>query len=161
MVGQGHAVPVIGGIFQDKPMLEVDRTGGAQRRERVRLLVPLHRRAARTRSTSADRPIRGQTFSKPVAISRSNEVKAIQGCDIAIEADGDVFVTYRTFTKNQNFADGLAFGRSTDGGASFSKAKLIRNITPYFPRDGAATAVTASFLCATSSSSTACRSSPG
>ncbi len=67
----------------------------------------------------------------------------MQGCDIAVEADGDVYVTYRTFPiGNQNGSAGLGFNRSTDGGASFGKAQLIRNITAYFPSDGAATAVT-------------------
>ena len=40
-----------------------------------------------------------------------------------------MFVTFRTFTQNQNFQNGLAFARSTDGGQSFSTARLIRNIT--------------------------------
>ena len=40
----------------------------------------------------------------------------MQGCDIAIEADGDVYVTFRTFTPNQNQVASLGFARSTDGG---------------------------------------------
>ena len=90
----------------------------------------------------------GATFSKPIAISRSNEVKSIQGCDIAIEADGDVFVTFRTFTRNKNFQNGLGV-RPLDG----RRRKLLdgtadpehRSRTPPPTRPG--TAVTASFLC--------------
>jgi hypothetical protein len=138
---------VIGGIFQDKPMLEVDRTGGANDGNVYvcwsRFTGAGQNKVYFSRSTDS-----GQTFSRPVAISRSEEVKGIQGCDIAIEADGDVFVTYRTFTQNPNFVNGLAFARSTDGGASFSRAKLIRNITPYAPRDGTRDCGDGPFICA-------------
>jgi hypothetical protein len=61
----------------------------------------------------------------------------VQGCDIAIEADGDVYVTYRTFVTG-NRPEALAFNRSTDGGASFDKGQRIRSITPYFPADSEA-----------------------
>lgn len=148
VVGSGTPSEVIGGIFQDKPMLEVDRTGGTHDGNVYvcwsRFTGAGQNKVYFSRSTDS-----GQTFSRPVAISRTNEIKGIQGCDIAIEADGDVYVTYRTFTQNQNFADGLAFARSTDGGASFSKADLIRNITPYFPRDGARDCGDGAFICPT------------
>lgn len=62
----------------------------------------------------------------------------MQGCDIAVEADGDVYVTYRTFPIGSKRSAALAFNRSTDGGASFGKARLIRNITEYFPSDSGA-----------------------
>ena len=148
VVGSGTPSEVIGGIFQDKPMLEVDRTGGDHDGNVYvcwsRFTGAGQNKVYFSRSTDS-----GATFSRPVAISRSQEVKGIQGCDIAIEADGDVYVTYRTFTSNPNFADGLAFSRSTDGGASFSRAELIRNITPYFPRDGARDCGDGAFICAT------------
>ena len=90
-------------------MLEVDRTGG-EHDGNVYVCwsrftgVGGQNKAYFSRSTDS-----GRTFSKPIAISRSNEVKSIQGCDISIEADGDVFVTFRTFTTNPNFQNGLAF----------------------------------------------------
>ena len=49
-----------------------------------------------------------------------------------MEADGDVYVTYRTYPIG-NRGSGLAFNRSTDGGESFTKPQRIRNITEYFP----------------------------
>ena len=148
VVGSGTPSEVIGGIFQDKPMLEVDRTGGAYDGNVYvcwsRFTGAGQNKVYFSRSTDS-----GATFSRPIAISRTNEIKGIQGCDIAIEADGDVYVTYRTFTQNPNFADGLAFARSTDGGATFSRAELIRNITPYFPRDGARDCGDGPFICPT------------
>ena len=147
VVGQGTPSEVIGGIFQDKPMLEVDRTGG-EHDGNVYVCwsrftgVGGQNKAYFSRSTDS-----GATFSKPIAISRSNEVKSIQGCDIAIEADGDVFVTFRTFTSNQNFQNGLAFARSSDGGQSFSTAQLIRNIVPYAPANPTRDCGDGVFLC--------------
>ena len=88
-------------------MLEVDRTGG-EHDGNVYVCwsrftgVAGQNKLYFSRSTDS-----GETFSRPIAISRSNEVKSIQGCDIAIESDGDVFVTFRTFTSNRNFQNGL------------------------------------------------------
>lgn len=146
IVGQGTPSEVIGGIFQDKPMLEVDRTGGTNDGNVYvcwsRFTGAGTNKLYFSRSTDS-----GETFSKPVAISRSNEIKSVQGCDIAVEGDGDVYVTFRTFTQNKNFAAGLGFARSTDGGASFATADLIRNITPYFPADGARDCGDGPFVC--------------
>jgi hypothetical protein len=149
VVGQGTPSSTNGGIFQDKIMLEVDRTGGAHNGN---VYVCWSRftgaggqnKVFFTRSTD-----HGATFSQPIALSRSNEIKSVQGCDIAIEHDGDVYVTFRTFTQNQNFSDGLGFARSTDGGASFGTAKLIRNILPYAPSDGSRDCGDGPFLCPT------------
>ncbi len=149
IVGRGTPSEVIGGIFQDKPMLEVDRTGGAHDGNVyvcwTRFTGAGQNKLYFSRSTDS-----GETFSQPIAISRTNAIKSVQGCDIAIEADGDVYVTFRTFTSNVNFQDGLGFARSTNGGASFAKAALIRNITPYFPSDsGARDCGDGAFLCPT------------
>jgi hypothetical protein len=132
IVGQGTPSETIGGIFQDKIMLEVDRTGGPHDGNVyvcwTRFTGGGQNKAYLARSTDS-----GATFSRPIAISRSREVQSVQGCDIAIEQDGDVYVTFRTFTSNPQFVNGLAFARSTDGGASFAPARLIRNIVPYAP----------------------------
>ena len=62
----------------------------------------------------------------------------MQGCDIAIEHDGDVYVTWGTRdTPSANTEQGLAIARSTDGGASFQPAHQIATFTRYFPSDGA------------------------
>ncbi len=134
IVGAGTPSRNFQGIFQDKPLLEVDRTGG-QHDGNVyvcwsRFTGFGQNKVYFSRSTDS-----GQTFSQPVALSRSEEVLSVQGCDIAVEADGDVYVTYRTFGGGGTRV-GLAFSRSTDGGATFSRSKLIRTITPYAPNDG-------------------------
>jgi hypothetical protein len=134
IVGAGTPSEVIGGIFQDKIMLEVDRTGGSSDGNVYvcwsRFTGAGQNKVYFTRSTDG-----GNTFSRPIAISRTNAIKSVQGCDIAIEGDGDVYVSFRTFGQNQNQATGLGYARSTNGGASFAPAQFIRAITPYNPFD--------------------------
>jgi hypothetical protein len=136
IVGSGTPSRNFFGIFQDKPMLEVDRTGG-EHDGNVYVCwsrftgLGIRNRIYFSRSTDS-----GQTFSPPMAIHRTNEFGLVQGCDIAVEADGDVYLTFRTFATNPAQPDGLAFVRSDDGGVSFSRARLIRTIMPYFPFDG-------------------------
>jgi len=127
-------------------MLEVDRTGGPHDGNVyvcwTRFTGAGQNKAYFVRSTDS-----GKTFSRPISISRSTEVKSVQGCDIAVESDGDIYVTFRTFTTNPNFVNGLAFARSADGGESFSQAELIRNIIPYAPASPARDCGDGPFLC--------------
>ena len=135
IVGEGTPGRQFGGIFQDKPMLEVDRTGGMHDGN---VYVCWSRfpgfgqnKIYFSRSTDG-----GATFSRPVAISRTRDVISAQGCDIAVEADGDVYVTYRTFDQvSPHVVNGLAFNRSTDGGRTFSDTRVIRSIIVYNPFD--------------------------
>ena len=98
---QGTPSSVHGGIFQDKPMVEVDRTGGANDGNVYVCWSRFTGAEARTRSTSADPPTTG-TPSASRSRSPVEDIKSVQGCDIAIEADGDVYVTFRDLHPNQN-----------------------------------------------------------
>lgn len=135
IVGQGTPSRNFQGIFQDKPMLEVDRTGGSNDGNVYvcwsRFTGAGQNKIYFSRSTDG-----GQSFSRPFEISRSRDVHSVQGCDIAVEADGDVYVSWRTFNDGSPFtAGGLGFTRSTNGGRSFSRPRLIRPITVYNPFD--------------------------
>jgi hypothetical protein len=75
------------------------------------------------------------TFQPPVNLNKSG---AGQGCDIAVEADGDIYVTWRDFEFSSSHKNsGLSFVRSTDGGLSFSKVRKIASFPLYTPFDGA------------------------
>jgi hypothetical protein len=135
IVGRGSAAKNLLGVFQDKPMLEVDRTGGPTDGNVYvcwsRFTGNGQNKVYFSRSTDG-----GETFARPQAISRSDEVHSVQGCDIAIENDGDVYVTFRTFEDNAIFTtDGLGFARSTNGGLTFGKPELVTPIVQYFPFD--------------------------
>jgi hypothetical protein len=131
VVGEGTPSRNFQGIFQDKPMLEVDRTGGPNDGN-VYICWSRFTGFGQNKIYFSRSTDHGQTFSEPIPLTNPGSVGSVQGCDIAVEADGDVYVTYRTFATG-NKGDGLAFNRSTDSGASFTDARLIRNITTYAP----------------------------
>jgi hypothetical protein len=135
IVGQGTPSPQ---IQHDKPGLEVDRTGGPHDGNVyfcwTRFTGSGQQKLFFSRSTD-----RGRTFSRPSSIShRSDEgLHSALFCDIAIEHDGDVYVTWHTFDDPASkTSSALAFARSNDGGASFGRAKRIRDFVPYYPFDG-------------------------
>jgi hypothetical protein len=132
IVGQG--VPALNGPFMDKPSMEVDRTGG---RFDGNVYVCWSRfvgLAGRTKIYFSRSTDSGQTFSKGIALSFGTDV---QGCDIAVEHDGDVYVTWGTRnTPSAIDAQGMAIARSSNGGASFDPAHQIATFTRYFPSDG-------------------------
>jgi hypothetical protein len=136
IVGRGTPSRNFQGVFQDKPMLEVDRTANAETNGNVYVCWSRFTGFGQNKLFFSRSTDMGQTFSRPMTISRTNEILSVQGCDIAVEGDGDVYVTFRTFAGG-NRQSGLAFARSTDGGQTFSRARLIRNITPYNPFDSA------------------------
>jgi hypothetical protein len=132
VVGQG--TPALNGIFEDKPELEVDRTG---RRFDGNVYICWSRFvgfAGRTKISFSRSTDSGQTFSRPIELSFGRDV---QGCDIAVEHDGDVYLVWGTRdTPSAIDEQGLAVARSTDGGASFAPARQIATFTRYFPSDG-------------------------
>jgi hypothetical protein len=130
----GTGTPALNGIFEDKPELEVDRTGG---RFDGNVYICWSRFVGfngRTKISFSRSTDSGQTFSRPIELSYGKDV---QGCDIAIEHDGDVYVAWGTRnTPSAIDAQGMAIARSTDGGASFAPAHQIATFTRYFPSDG-------------------------
>jgi hypothetical protein len=142
VVGQG--TPSLAGIFQDKPELEVDRTGGPDDGN-VYICWSRFVGAGRTTIYFSRSTDSGATFSQPVKLS---DGKDVQGCDIAIEHDGDVYVTWGTReTSSSNTVQGLAFARSADGGDTFARAGQVSEFTRYFPSDGARDCGDGALLC--------------
>jgi hypothetical protein len=133
VVGQG--TPALSGIFSDKPSLEVDRTGGSFDGNVYMCWSRFVGFNGRTKILFSRSTDSGQTFSHPIQLSYGKDV---QGCDIAIEHDGDVYVTWGTRnTPAAIDAQGMAIARSTNGGATFQPAHQIATFTRYFPSDGA------------------------
>jgi hypothetical protein len=131
----GRGTPALSGVFEDKPSLEVDRTGGPFDGNVYICWSRFVGANGRTQISFARSTDSGRTFSNPI---RMSEGKDVQGCDIAIEHDGDVYVTWGTRdTPAAIDAEGLAIARSADGGATFGQARQIARFTRYFPSDGA------------------------
>lgn len=137
VVGVGTPSRNFWGIFQDKPMLEVDRTSNEATEGNVyvcwsRFTGNGQNKIYFSRSTDG-----GDTFSRPMQLTVHGFTGSVQGCDIAIEGDGDVYVTFRTYDDaSVNGENALYVTRSSNGGASFSRATKVRDIVPYAPRDG-------------------------
>jgi hypothetical protein len=133
--GRGPAAANFFGIFNDKEMIEVDRAPNSPFEGNVYecwTKFPAYGTPTIRIRASADG---GKTFARPVNLSESG---AGQGCDIAVEADGDVYVAWRDLALNSSHKNaGLSLARSTDGGLTFSKQHKIATFTPYSPFDGA------------------------
>lgn len=131
-VVRGPAAANFEGRFSDKVQIEVDRTGSAYNGTVYVCFTKFPAAGQSTvyvgRSTDG-----GQTFAKPIAVSGRNSG---QGCDIAVQSDGHVFVSWRDFEQQSaKRTFGVSAVVSTDGGQTFSKqptkvAALI-NYTPF------------------------------
>lgn len=125
--------PSLAGIFQDKPMLEVDRSTASPFEDNVYFCWSKFQGNGRTKIYFSRSTNHGATFSNGVLVSDG----FVQGCDIAVEHDGDVYVSWRSFgTSNPGQVDGMRVARSADGGRTFGKPRRIASFTPYFPRIG-------------------------
>lgn len=149
IVGRGTPSRNFFGIFQDKPMLEVDRTDGTTDGNVYvcwsRFTGFGQNKIYLSRSTD-----NGESFSRPIQLTTHGLSGSVQGCDIAIEGDGDVYITFRTFNDaSVPGANALYFVRSTNAGASFSNPAKIKDITPYNPLDGSRDCGDGTELCPT------------
>lgn len=133
-VGKGPAAANFLGIFNDKDMIEVDQTGGPHDGNVYSCWTKFPANGTPTirfRASSDG----AQTYAPPVNLTEGG---AGQGCDITVEADGDVYVIWRDFELNSSHKNfGVSFARSTDGGLTFSPDHKIRDLVAYNPFDGA------------------------
>ena len=70
IVGKRHTVEVIAGIFQDKPMLEVDRSRRARTTDNVYFCWTSSRAAGRNKIYFTRSTDHGATFSRPMPLVR-------------------------------------------------------------------------------------------
>lgn len=118
------------GHFNDKPAIKVDDWHGSPNEGNVYYVydnVPpgySTNQALFSRSTDG-----GVTFSKPIKLNdqRSNPFAP----DVAVAPDGTIYVIWRQLPQNKNVTSAIRFVKSTDGGLTFSKAKVITTITGY------------------------------
>jgi hypothetical protein len=80
-------------------------------------------------------PDHGETWISSDFVGPQRDLNAMQGCNLAVQPDGDVFVSYRTFDNNpsnSNKNDSAVFvARSSDGGATFSSPVRVANFVDY------------------------------
>jgi hypothetical protein len=122
--------PSLNGIFQDKPMLEVDRSTASPFEDNVYFCWTKFQGFGRSKIYFARSTNHGASFTRGHIVSDGN----VQGCDIAVEHDGDLYVSWRSFAgPGASGSDGMRMVRSSDGGATFSRPRRIATFIPYAP----------------------------
>lgn len=125
--------PAFSGIFQDKPLMEVDRSTASPFEDNVYFCWSKFQGSGVNKIYFARSTDHGATWTRGTILSDGY----VQGCDIAVEHDGDVYVSWRNFAgPSANNPDGMSVARSSDGGATFGNPRRIATFTPYFPNIG-------------------------
>jgi hypothetical protein len=134
-VFRGPAAANFNGIFSDKNMIEVDRTGGRFDGNVYMCWTKFVGLAPSTTIMLSRSTNGGRSFSHPIGISGRYSG---QGCDIAVEADGDVYVDWRNFDGSASFQRfGVSVTRSHDGGQTFGRVVEVAPLIAYNPFDTA------------------------
>ena len=80
-------------------------------------------------------PDHGETWISSDFVGPQRDLNSMQGCNLAVQPDGDVFVSYRTFDNNSSNSNpndsGIFVARSTDGGATFSTPVRVATFVDY------------------------------
>jgi hypothetical protein len=106
------AAPMMLTISQDKPWIAVDNTNGASAGNIYISWTQFYPAGSQiVCSTSSDG---GKSFSQPVALSLLDNTFSVQGTNIAIGADGEVYIAWGDLR-----AAGIVVASSLDAGKSF------------------------------------------
>jgi hypothetical protein len=77
----------------------------------------------------------GETWATSTFTGPQNSLNNMQGCNLSIEPDGDVYVGYRTFDNNSGVSNpndsAIFVARSADGGATFSTPVEVARFVDY------------------------------
>ena len=134
LVQRGTPSPFFKGHFEDKIGIEVDRGAASPFAGNVYVCDSRDTASAANngiffyRSTDG-----GHTFSNPMKISDS--VHGSLFCDIAVTRNGTVFVSWRQFAFKKQQDNAVAWAKSTDGGASFTKPAVAATFIAWDPVD--------------------------
>jgi hypothetical protein len=141
LVKRGTPSPLFLGHFNDKIGLEVDRGvaspyAGSATRPWGNVYVCWARFTASgpnngvwfTRSTDG-----GRTYENPQKLSEG--IHGSQFCDIAVTANGTVYVVWRQFEFQAQQSDAVVIAKSTNGGSSFTKPREIAQFIHFDNQD--------------------------
>jgi hypothetical protein len=138
IVARGSSAPNLLGKFQDKTAIEADRTQSICRGNvyfaNSRFVGNGGSNIYFYRSTD-----HGASFSHGTLLTKS--VNDVQDPEIAVTANGHVYVTYdATLHRGNQTIDVILYNKSIDCGATFSPAQLLTTFNPFTYVDRAASA---------------------
>jgi hypothetical protein len=134
IVGRGTPSAFFFGRFNDKPSLKVDDWVGSPHDGNVYVAWTLFVGAGQDQIRFSRSEDGGQTFSRPIKISKG--VASAQGSEIVVQPDGDVYVFWREFEHPAATVDNeIMFVKSTDGGRTFGNPTTLASITPHTRSD--------------------------
>jgi hypothetical protein len=136
IVARGTSAPNLLGKFQDKTAIEADRTQSSCRDNvyfaNSRFTGNGGSNIYFYRSTD-----HGASFSHGTLLTQS--VNDVQDPEIAVTANGHVYVTYdATLHHGNRTVDALLYNKSTDCGATFSPARVLTTFQPFTYVDSSA-----------------------
>jgi hypothetical protein len=126
-VARGTSAPDQHGVFQDKTAIEADRTDSSCR-DNVYFANSRFTGGSNIyfyRSTD-----HGQSFSHGTLLTQS--ANAVQDPEIAITANGHVYVTYdATLHQGNKAIDAILYNKSTDCGRTFTASRLLTTFNSF------------------------------
>jgi hypothetical protein len=133
VVAKGSSAPNLLGKFNDKTAIEADRTDSSCRGNvyfaNSRFVGNGGSNIYVYRSTD-----HGASFSHGFLITTN--VNDVQDPDFAVTANGHVYITFDATIHHANQAsDVIMYAKSTDCGATFAPAKVLRQVTGYNVQD--------------------------
>jgi len=128
-VARGTSAPNLLGNFQDKTAIEADRTHSACHDNVYFANSRFSGNGGSNiyiyRSTN-----HGSTFSHGTLLTQN--VNDVQDPEIAVTANGHVYVTYdATLHRGNGTVDAILYNKSTDCGATFSPSRLLTTFIPF------------------------------
>jgi hypothetical protein len=131
VVAKGSSAPLTG-KFNDKTAIEADRTTGPTKGS---VYFAWSRFTGNggvsiyfSRSTN-----HGAAWSKPLNLTPN--IHDVQFPDIAVTGNGHVYVTFRQIAAQGSQADAVAYVKSTDGGKTFGRPRIVATFSPYDAQD--------------------------
>jgi hypothetical protein len=132
IVKRGSSAPNLLGVFNDKTAIEADRTGGSCDGYVYFAWSRFTGNGTNNIYISRSKD-HGATWS--AAKSLTPVAQDVQFPDISVTANGHVYVTFRQFVRPNGQSDAVDIVKSSDCGASFGGAKVLKTFTPYDASD--------------------------
>jgi hypothetical protein len=134
IVGKGTPSPFFFGRTNDKPSLKVDDWTSSSHEGNVYVAWTLFVSSGQDQILFSRSTDHGQTFSKPIKISK--DIASAQGSEIVVRPNGDVYVFWREFDRPPpHVSNAIVFVKSTDGGKTFSDPRTVASIIPHTRAD--------------------------